>query len=261
MRQDREGKNSRGRTRGTGCWLLAALLAGPAAADGPVVEGRWVGSSVERDTPVAVRLEVRSGGAPRLDLGFGAPHACSIGAWRSNMFPGEFVYDVAPPAGGTRCDALYPGTLTLVPEPAGGLRLVAGAGTAARSYPLRRPGSPPPAGSDDPRPLLGSWLGHVAGNDGGRIGVRLDVAGVEPGDRGSSLRYGPPRQCTAPLVYEGALGAEHYFSIPGSPGGYCDHLAGGHLRARMREGGLEYRFQPDIGDCRGGCALERAPGR
>lgn len=257
MQQGMEGK----RIRGTWCWVLAALLAGPAVADGPRIEGRWVGSSVERDTPVAVRLDVQGGGASRLELGFGAPHACSIGAWRSNMFPGEFVYDVAPPAGGKRCDALYPGTITLLPDPAGGLRLVAGDGTAARTYPLRRPGSVPPAGSDDPRPLLGSWLGQVVGEGGARIGVRLEVAGVEPGDPGSSLRYGPPRQCTAPLVYEGALAAEHYFSIPGSPGGYCDHLAGGYLRARLHAGRLEYGFQPDGPDCRGGCTLERATDR
>lgn len=242
--------------------VLAALLAGPAAADDPRIDGAWVGSSVHGGTPLAVRLEVQGGAsATGLTVRFGAPHGCGVAARRSEMFPDALVYDVSPPTGGAHCDALYPGTVTLLPGSEAGLTLVAGDGRQAPTYALRRPGSPPPAGTDDPRPLLGAWAGSVAGAEASRIGVRLDVGGVEPGDRQSTLRYGSPRQCTVALAYEGAIGPVHYFSIRESPGGYCDRLAGGYLWARPGDVRLDYGFQPGTAECRDGCTLDRTPRR
>lgn len=249
-----------------GMLVLGVLFTGPAVAqpaDGAEVAGIWVGSDRHDGRPSSVRLRVGDAPGPgqELAVAYGAPRHCRLLARRSDMLHEALVYESIESSGGVHCDALHPGTLTLLPGNGQVLTLRVEAAGRRSEVVMWRPGSPSTAGM--PRLPPGTWTGAVPQREEATVGVSLTIGAVEPGDRDGVLRYGGARRCSVPLAYEGVAGESHYFSVVLSNGlgGYCDRLAGRFLRVQIDGQRLTYRFDPPDEDCRTDCVLAPAPRR
>jgi len=225
--------------------LLAALHASAQATDadaatidpmGPAAV--WVGSDVGSGKPSSLRLS--AGDGADITLAFGEPYNCRVLARRSLRDDGDITLSFLQANGGRHCNALVAEAgLLQVREGNAELLLPAGvrvALSAAGQYPA------PPAN--------GQWA-WAASN------LRLNLRARDPGDAGSELVYGSPRNCRLALRYEGRNAQGAWFSpLPGNGGQACDRLLGHGLVVTPEGEQLRLRIEPAIDTCQPACVLQ-----
>ncbi|WP_282296989.1 hypothetical protein [Stenotrophomonas sp. PS02289] len=230
------------------------------AAAAPAVRPLWIGVERVNGRPSPLRV-VAQPGKDGVQLAFGPPRPCRVTARPTAQTDGVQRYDLIDSSGG-RCDRWTPGVAVLRTEGdtaqlelrAGGLQWV---------QPLWAAGKVPEEVAMDAT-LSGRWTSVVHTAGGVDLDLSLRLQGREPGDEGSELVYGSPRNCRVPLRYEGRNDAGTWFAVlPGNGGAFCDALVDRWLVISLRAEAASLRIDaaPDskaINECVPNCSLGRS---
>lgn len=245
--------------------LLSALAPALAAAQSPTATPTpsagplWIGVELIDGRPSPLRI-VPQPGKDTVQLTFGPPRPCRVTARPTQRNDDVQHYDLTDSSGG-RCDPWYPGTAVLR---TGGdsAQLELSAGGQQRTLTLWAAGKVPEAAAMGSG-LSGRWTSVVRTAAGVDLAMTLQVQGREPGDPGSTLIYGSPRNCRVPLRYEGRTDTGAWFAVlPGNGGAFCDALVNRWLVVNVHAEAASLRIDSApgtkaINECVPNCSLGR----
>lgn len=230
------------------------------SAVAPAVRPLWIGVERVNGRPSPLRV-VPQPGKDTVQFAFGPPRPCRLTARPIIGTGAEQRYDLTDSSGG-RCDPWYPGRAVLRAD-GDTAQLDLSAGRQQMALPLWAAGKVP----DDvamEATLGGRWTSVVHTANGVDLDLTLRVQGGEPGDEGSELVYGSPRNCRVPLRYEGRTDAGAWFAVlPGNGGTFCDALVDRWLVISLRAEAASLRIDSApgmkaINECVPNCSLGRS---
>lgn len=258
------------KTRVVSCTLLLSGLLLPAlataqAASAPAGNAAWTGVDTVKGVPSSVRVTQKRGApatarAPAqpdtLEIALGKPRDCRLEARLVARGAQQARYEIIG-SSARQCDVWMPGQAVLDTDDTQARLQLSGTGSGLDVTLWALTHAPDTVTA--PTALDGPWTTQVTSRAGRPVALRLQLAGRDPGDLGSRLAYGTPRNCNVSLRYEGSTGDGAWYAVrnDGNGGAACNDLLNRWLVVQAGGDAASLRFEPAHAECTPTCSLTR----